>query len=132
MTEVVLGTPSYVLMDGSRRISPDVLTPHSEIECSPIDGFSAKGLYDRFSLKGELALTPYPLVKGYLRNQVDSPGDSLKLVVLDAAGPHEPCLHASTMEAVLEAQENRASQLTPGYRLMFDQQTTAYAVEQSL
>ena len=48
------------------------------------------------------ALRPYPLVKGYLRNQIDAPGDSLQLVVIDAASPCEPCLHAATIEAVLE------------------------------
>ena len=82
-------------------------------------------------MNSQLALTPYPLVKVYLRNQAGAPGDGLKLVVVDAAGPREPCLHAATMEAVLEAQENRTTHVTAAYRLMFDQEANAYRVEET-
>jgi hypothetical protein len=94
----------------------------------PIYGFSDKGPYDWFCAKSELALKPYPLVKGYLRNQIDLPGDVLKLVVIDARGPCEPYLQAATMEAVLEAQESRATSVNAGYRLMFEQDANAYRV----
>ena len=78
-----------------------------------------------------MALTPYPLVKVYLRSQISAPSDGLKLVVVDAAGPHEPHLHAATMEAVLEAQENRTTHVTVACQLMFDQEADAYRVEEA-
>jgi hypothetical protein len=131
MSPVVADTPHYVLMDGNRRIGPKVVQLHAEIECSPIYGFSGKGPYDKFCMNSRLALTPYPLVKVYLRNEADAPGDGLKLVVVDAAGPREPYLHAATMEAVLEAQENRTTHVTAAYRLMFDQEANAYRVEEA-
>lgn len=130
MTEVVFGTPYFVLMDGSCRIGPDILPLPLGFECSPIYGFSDKGSYDKFCLQSQMALTPYPLVKGYLQNQVDTPGDCLKLVVVDAARPDEPYLRATTMKAVLEAQENRTTHVTSDYRLVFEQENNAYRVEE--
>ena len=124
-------TPYYVLMDGNRRIGPNVVQLRAGIECSPIYGFSDKGSYDKFCTNSQQALKPYPLVTGYLRNQIDAPDDSLKLVVLDAAGPSEAYLHAATMEVVLEAHESPTIRLNAGYRLMLDEEDDAYRVEES-
>lgn len=129
LSTVVAGTPYYVLMDGDRRTGPTVVQFDSGISCSPIYGFSDKGRYDKFCRNSELALKPYPLVKGYLRNQADAPGAGLKLVVVDASGPSEPYLHAATMEAVLEAQEKRTTHVTTAHHLMFDDAAKAYRVE---
>jgi hypothetical protein len=131
MIAAVADTPHYVLMDGNRRISPTVVPLRSGSECSPIYGFSDKGPYDKFCMNSELALTPYPLVKVYLRNQAGAPGDALQLVVLDAAGPRDSCVQAATMEAVLEAQENRTTHVTVAYQLTFDQEANTYRVEEA-
>lgn len=131
LSQVAVSTPEYVLMDGSSRIGPEVVPLCSGIQCSPIYGFSGKGLYDKFSLQSERSLTPYPLVQGYLRNQIESAGDSLKLVIIDAAGIDEPKLQAATMAAVLEAQETKAMHVTANYRLVFNQQADAYRVEKA-
>ena len=127
----IAGTPYYVLMDGKRRIGPKVTQAtvaqrNTAKECSPIYGFSDKEHYDKFCINSQLALAPYPLVKGYLRNRTGESGDGLKLVVLDAAGPAEPYLHAATMEAVLEAQENRALHVTAVHHFIFDQAASAH------
>jgi hypothetical protein len=128
---VVANTPHYVLMDGNRRIGPKVARLHSGIECAPIYGFSGKGPYDKFLMNSQLVLTPYPLVTVYVRDQAGAPGDALQLVVVDAAGPREPCVYAATMEAVLEAQENRTTHVTAGYQLTFDRQANTYLVEEA-
>ncbi len=130
LNAVVAGTPYYVLLDGNRRIGPPVVQLHSGIECSPFYGFSDKGSYDKFCANSQLALTPYPLVKVYLRSQADAPGDGLKLVVVDAAGPSEPDLHAATMAAVLEAHVNRTTHVTAAHHLKFDQQANAYQLQE--
>ncbi len=127
---MVVDTPYYVLMEGNRHIGPKVVQLHSGIECSPIYGFLNKGHYDKFLTSSQLALKPYPLVKLYLRDQIGAPEEGLKLVVVDAAGSREPNLHAVTMEAVLEAQENRTTHVTVAYRLMFEQEANAYRVEE--
>jgi hypothetical protein len=131
MIAVVAVTPYYVLLEGKRRIGPHVLPLLSGIECLPIYGFSDKGPYDKFCTNSPLALTPYPLVKGYLQSQTESPDEGLKLIVIDAAGPGEPLLYAATMEAVLEAQENRTTVVTVTHHLTFDQDTDAYRVEEA-
>lgn len=129
MITVVAVTPYYVLLEGKCRIGPKVLPLHSRIECSPIYGFSDKGPYDRFCANSQLALTPYPLVKGYLRNQIEAADERLHLVVVDAVGPSQPLLHATTMEVLLEAQEKRTVHVTLTHQLTFDQQADAYRVE---
>jgi hypothetical protein len=118
-------------MDGNRRIGPSVSPLNSGIECSAVYGFSQKGLYDNFCSHSQLELKPYPLVKGYLRNQDGAAGNDLKLVVVDAAGPDEPYLYAATMALVLEAQEKRTHEVTTEYRLIFDREANAYRVEEN-
>jgi hypothetical protein len=122
-------TPNYVLIHETRCFGPQVAPLTSGVVCSSIYGFSDKKHYDQFCTRSELALTPYPLVKCYLRDQIGEPGDALKLVVLEAAGPEEPCLHAATVETVLDAHESRAALVTTAYRLVFDREIGAYRVE---
>jgi uncharacterized protein YbcI len=131
LSTVAASTPNYVLIDGNLRIGPKVVPLDAGMGCSAIYGFSDKRSYDNFCAKSEQALKPYPLVKGYLRNQIEAPGEVLKLVVIDACGPCEQCLYAATMEAVLAAQESRATQLNTTYQLMLDQEADAYRVEQA-
>ena len=128
LSTVAASTPNYVLIDGNLRIGPKVVPADAGMECSAIYGFSDKRPYDKFCVNSQLALKPYPLVKGYLRNQIDAPDDSLKLVVIDATGPSEPYLRAATIEAVLEAQESHAVHVTAAYRLTLDEGATAYRV----
>jgi hypothetical protein len=128
---VVTSTPYYVLMDGDRRIGPSVVQGNSGIPCFSIFGFSNKLVYDRFCANSQLTLKPYPLVIGYLRNQVAALGDDLKLVTVDATGTREPYLNAATMEDVLEAQENRTTCVTATHRLILDQAADAYRAEEA-
>ena len=128
-TALVALTPYYVLMDGHKRIGPKVIKLQSGIECSLIYGFSDKRLYDTFCVNSERTLIPYPLVKNYLQNQAVEVGNGLKLIVIDADAPSTPCVHAATMEAVLDAQEQRATHVNAAYRLIFDQAADAYSLE---
>jgi hypothetical protein len=130
MSTVAASTPNYVLIEGNLRIGPKIVPFDAGIECSAIYGFSDKGPYDKFCANSQLALKPYPLVNGYLRSQIDAPDDCLKLVVIDAVGPSEPCLHAATIEAVLEAHETHAAHVTAAYRLTFDEEANAYRVDE--
>ena len=130
LSTAATSTPNYVLIEGNLPTGPRVLPLAASIECLVIYGFSDKGPYDMFCANSQQALRPYPLVKGYLRTQMEAPGDSLKLVVIDAAGPSEPYLHAATMETVLEAQESRAAHVTAAYRLKFDDEANAYRVDE--
>ncbi len=129
-----VATPRYVLMNGKNRIGPSVTSESCARNCLAIYGFSGKGPYDRFQQNSEQHLTPYPLVEGYLSNQIaaDSesgdPEGSLKLVVLDAAGPDDPLLFAVTMQATLDAQKNRILQVKTSHCLSFNSQASAYQI----
>lgn len=127
----VVATPHYVLLAANQRIGPKLARLTSGIECTLIYGFSDKGPYDKFCLDSGQALRPYPLVKVYLRDQVSAADDGLKLVVVDAAGPEDAFVDGATMEAVLEAHENKAPLVTVAYRLAFDQETSVYELEEA-
>ena len=130
ISTVAASTPNYVLIDGDLRIGPKIVPLDVGTECVAIYGFSSKGPYDRFCSNSQRALKPYPLVTGYLRNEMDAPGNGLKLVVIDANGPGEPYVQAATIEAVFEAKESRAAHVTAAYRLTFDEEANAYRVEE--
>ena len=127
-TATYVDTPYYLLMDGERRLGPEIAPMPSGTECVAIYGFTAKHSYDKFCASIQLALKPYPLTKFYLQNVADTPGSSLNLVVVDAPGPHEPCLQAGTMEAVLQGQKDRTPHVTAAYHLTFDPEAAAYQV----
>ena len=127
-TATYVDTPYYILMDGKRRIGPEVVPLPSGAECLAVYGFSDKAGYEKFCANSQLRLVPYPLTKFYLQNQADAPGESLNLVVVDAAGPDEPCLQAGTMEAVLQGQEDRTTHVAAAYDLTFVPEDAAYRV----
>ena len=127
-TATFVDTPYYVLMDGKQRLGPQVSSLPSGTECVAIFGFSNKERYDKFCENSQAALLPYPLTKIYLKDQADALGDGLNLVVVDAAGPREPCLRAGTMEAVLQGQEERTLHVTAAYELTFDPESAGYQV----
>ena len=129
MNALLVETPNYVLLDHTQRIGPELSAMDSGQKCIAIYGFSDKQPYDAFCENSELALAPYPLVKGYLQNRIDVAGDTILIVVIDAAGPDEPILDASTMQLVLEAHEKESLQVSVSYQLTKDEQSTAYRVE---
>ena len=130
MNALLVETPNYVLLDHAQRIRPEMLALNRAQKCIAVYGFSDKQPYDAFCENSALSLTPYPLVKGYLRNRLEVAGDTILIVVIDAAGPDQPILDASTMQLVLEAQEKEARQVTVTYRLTKDEQSAAYRVEE--
>lgn len=118
-------TPNYVLMDDGRRIGPR-LTPVSSEKCNVIYGFSSKAAYECFRDNCDVALKPYPLVKGYLRKQIGEVNIEHLLVAIDVQGPLDPTLKATTIAAVLDAQEKQIAHVTSVYLLAFDEDEKAY------
>ena len=125
---VSVDTPRYVLMEGNTRIGPRMATTGLEGSGSPIYGFSAPAAYERFRANSEQALTPYPLVKFYLRNRMDEPGGNTELVVSDAVGPRDNTVHAVTVAAVLAALEAGTTRMPAECALEFDPQDDAYRI----
>ncbi len=128
---VSASTPNYVLLNGKTRISPNVFPLRSGRVCSSLYGFSDKVPYDLFRTNSEMALTPFPLVKVYLRTLLETGSENLHLVILDAAGPNDVTVRAATMEAVLEAQISQASSILAEYSLTFDTKTKGYRVDEA-
>ncbi len=123
-------TPNYVLLNGKTRISPTVLPMRSGRACKALYGFSDKAPYETFRASSETPLTPFPLVKVYLRTLIETGPDDLHLVILDATGPDDATLHAATTESILESHLNQATAVNAEYVLTFDSQANGYRVQE--
>ena len=132
MNALLANTPCDVLLDGNQRLGPKLMAHPGGLEYKAIYGFSSKKSYDLFCANSDQPFIPYPLVKGYLKNQIADSGDTVQLVVIDAAGPLETHVNAATMNSVLEAVEQKANQVTLSFRLTLDRESQAYCVEKAL
>lgn len=121
--------PRFVFMEGGHRFGPRAGTLSDGMESALVYGFSNKHAYDLFRVNCPEALQPWHLVKSYLRLHTKAAENHLRLVVLDATGPRQPCLYAATMEAVLEAIEQEADQIAGLYCLILDSHTGTYSLE---
>jgi hypothetical protein len=130
MRNLTANIPNYVLIDGNHRVAPLVTPLHSGTDCDAVYGFSSKELYDRFSANSKRALKPYPLVARYLKKLIDESDDRLTLLIIDATGPDEPFVQAATVEAVLDAKQNKSPRVVVAFRLLFDEDTRAYRVDE--
>lgn len=122
-------TPRYVLKDGAYPTCPSVLQVSSEDHATVIFGFSDKPEYDIFLSASSLLLTPYPLVKGFLKNQIELNKDSMKLVVLDAISSRQPTLHAATFQDVVESLELNSDAVAVTHRLVKEETSSDYRIE---
>lgn len=124
----LFATPNFLLLDGTRRIGPEVTTPDSGPSCTSLYGFSSRARYETFQANCRVKLKPYPLVMVFLREECESSDDDLKLVILESAQPDEPTLYAALITTVLKARESRAQHLTPDYTLAFDPKSCSYTL----
>lgn len=126
----LLATPNFLLLDGTRRIGPDVTTPDSGRSCTPLYGFSSRACYETFQANSKVNLKPYPLVMVFLRQECDSSDGDLKLMILESARPDEPKLYAALTATVLKARESRAQHVSPDYTLVFDPKSCSYTLNE--
>ncbi|MDB2686831.1 hypothetical protein N9Y42_06425 [Mariniblastus sp.] len=125
-------TPKYVLKSEGQPLCStlDLTDPKSSRTC--VYGFSDKSIYDQFIKNAKQPLTPYPLVHGYLTNQiaeVESAGKNgagIGLIILDATDPKQPTVSAATVKAVLAAQQEKATQVQVELQLVFNSETGGY------
>ncbi len=125
-----VSTPNYVLLNGKTRIAPTVLALQSGRSCCALYGFSDKTPYDLFRESSKIPLTPFPLVKVYLRTLLEANENDLHLVILDAEGPSAGTLRAATMQAVLDAQLTQVAFVTAEYSLTLDSHSNGYRVDE--
>ncbi|TWU44846.1 hypothetical protein Q31b_00160 [Novipirellula aureliae] len=123
-------TPRYVLKDGLHPASPIVLLAATDAELTVVFGFSDKPEYDTFLNARSQALTPYPLVRGYLQNQIDLDVDLLRLIVLDASDPEQEVLDAATFENVLAAFQTDSDSVSVTHQLIRDAASQGYRIQE--
>ena len=122
-----LQLPQYVLLFDKQRIGPTIAEDETATPSVVIYGFSDEHFYGKFIANSGRLLTPFPLVKTYLRDQLADQGCSLKLVVVDAIDEAQSTLNAVTMQAVLTAFENRLKQVSATHMLTYTEATKTYS-----
>jgi hypothetical protein len=120
--------PRYVLRDGRVLTGLSLSNDSATASVSAIYGFSDKPQYDFYLAQCTRTLTPYPLVKGYLKNQIEASPDSLQLVVLDAASPNQYLLDAATMQAIVDALNLNLETVPISHQLTLDASTATYRI----
>ncbi len=119
--------PRYVLRSGPGLAGPDVMSAsEGESKAISIFGFSGKPQYDAFLGHSVGLLTPYPLVKRYLQDQLDLSGDALKLVVLDATDPAQSIMYAATMQSVIEAMGANLKSMNATHQMTKDEAGSSF------
>ncbi len=101
-------TPRYVLLDGDKPVSTFVVGAVGDSAKRAIFGFSDKKQYDVFRTNSQLAYKPYPLVKGYLRGQIEKADSGAAFMVLDAIAPDGGSFQVCSMPETLVAFETNA------------------------
>lgn len=122
-------TPRYVLKDGSNPTRPPVLKSSAKIQPTAIFGFSDKPEYDAFLNASPLALTPYPIVKGFLENQIALSVDAVRLIVLDASSPNQRVFKAATFQSVLESFRLGLDRVAISHQLILDESSQEYLIQ---
>ena len=125
-------TPKYVLRDEGQPVHTTLNVDDSNTSCTCVYGFSDKRIFDEFNKNAKQHLTPYPLVQGYLANQITEAesagmkGIGIGLIILDATAPTQAKVSAATMAAVLGAQQEKAKQVPIELELVFSSETGGY------
>lgn len=122
-------TPHYVLREGNHPTALTAVNDASDASTSVIFGFSDKPQYDAFLSLSPLHLTPYPLVRRFLVDQIALNGDSLKLVALDVSTPTQQLLSAATFESVLSSLQSNSDHVTVTHQIWLDTETAEYKIK---
>lgn len=107
----------YILLKDKQPLGPTVVADRDGTKQRVLFGFSDKGPYDVFIANALDGLTPYPLVKGYLKGLLEENKVKDPVIVLDAMSATEPFFHAATAQSVIACMESHASYIPITLRL---------------
>ena len=108
--------PLYVLLEANAPIRVQLVPLDAEESQQTLYAFSDKKQYDAFTAATTRDLRPYPLVKGYLRNQMATIGDGVRFVAIDAMAPNLEQLNVASIESVIDAFEKKSVQVVTHVR----------------
>jgi hypothetical protein len=108
--------PLYVLLEENAPIRVQLVALDAEESQQTLYAFSDKKQYDAFTAATTRDLRPYPLVKGYLRNQLTTIDDGVRFVAIDAPAPNLEQLNVASIESVIDAFEKKSGQVVTHIR----------------
>jgi hypothetical protein len=124
-----VATPRYLLLGSDGPVGPDVIQLKPDTDSFAVFGFSSKERYDRFCAATELALRPYPLMRGHLRKPPEFTGKRITLICVDSSGPVEAEFQATTADSLVLAMETGSDQVPINFHLIARQQDGAYTLQ---
>jgi hypothetical protein len=116
MNTNVAPLPLYVLLEANAPIRVQLMALDAEESPQTLYAFSDKKQYDAFTAATTRDLRPYPLVKGYLLNQMAAKSDGVRLVAIDVPAPDVEQINVASIESVLEAFEKKSGQVVTHVR----------------
>jgi hypothetical protein len=123
--------PKYVLLHQGKKFGPQVLETTPRTNGIAIYGFSEKATFDAFCQLSKQALTPYPLVKRYLRDQIEAACEKEAVVVVDATSPEALELDGVSMTDLLAAIEHESPDVAVRFRFTKELQSDKYQIAAS-
>lgn len=121
--------PRYLLLGSDGPVGPELIRLTTDTDSSAVFGFSSKEHYDRFCAATELALRPYPLMKGHLRRPPEYTGDRITVICVDPGGPVEVEFQATSAESLLLAIETGSDEVPIQFHLIGSPQGSAYTLQ---
>ena len=128
MHDTLARTPNYLMMHDHVVFGPKLTTASAEEGAHVVFAFTDKLQYDAFWATMNEKMTPYPLVKSYLRNRLQEDNSVQWLMVLDARNDHETRYQASTFQEVLISMEKRLDSVPITHCLTLDSESIGYAI----
>lgn len=121
-----LATPRFVLKHELQSIGPSLCGIESAQYSYVLYGFSDKPNYDLFRSEDSRLLKPYPLVKRFMMDELHIGECPSPLIALNAEGPNQETIYASSMRNVLEAFQQNQETVTITHVLKLDPNTKQY------
>ncbi len=128
MNDILAKTPHYLMMHDHVVVGPTMAEgPDQEVH-RVVFAFTDKLQYDTFWASAKEKMTPYPLVKSYLRSQLERDPRIQWLMVLDASSEHQDVVSATTFQNVLSSMENKSDSVPLTHRLTLDAARGRYSI----
>ncbi len=127
-TDYTVATPHYLLLGSNGPVGPDIMQSAPAADQFVVYGFSSRQQYDRFTVAGHAVLRPYPLLNGHLTKPSDYTGNRITLIAIDADGPEELEVRATSAESLVQALASGIDQVAVEFHLVASHRGGVYQI----
>lgn len=128
MSNSLVLTPHYLLLNGDEKIGPEIVQYHSTSNFFPLYAFSSRLHYDLFTRNSNMELQPYTLVAKFLDSRIQNATHYEQVLIIDACGPFDDEVKAATFENVYLALIHDNENVEASYHLIRKPDSCLYSV----